>query len=315
MPKKTKRKKTKTRRTANRHRCDRCGAMLTNINRHLRTCNGSITQNRNASAANLRLQQKNITKLKPVVRSRLSTGPTELSAAERAVTPVEIHPPRPLQIALGTQPNVPGASSQEICKIISDIAGDSINNKVFVVKKYRSSSTVEEEEKATWANSLLATTRVQLQTYVTTYTGKDFGHQYSFCEMHDDPGAFRRAQLLAPIPSEYRDVIVPDRLIVVVSAGGVMLKSHADPTGGLLILARGFGAHGEVIFGDQLSYQEHLNPFVEKYISGTVDNKGCAWKDVASLMYDGDTVHIPVLVPHAVHWGGLRLCIGYFTHM
>ena len=118
---------------------------------------------------------------------------------------------------------------------------------------------------------------------------------------------------MAPIPEAYRESVVNNHLILVLSSGGVNLLSHVDESGGLLVLAKGFaGAHGQVIFGDRVTFHEEADPFRD-FAGGERDRKGCAWTDVADLISDGDTVHIPAMVPHAVRWGGVRLCVGYYT--
>ena len=91
------------------------------------------------------------------------------------------------------------------------------------------------------------------------------------------------------------------------------MLSHVDESGGLLILGKGYaGAHGQVIFGDRLTFHAERDPFRD-FAGGQRDSEGCAWTDVVELISDGDTVHIPGRVPHAVRWGGVRLCVGYYT--
>jgi hypothetical protein len=192
-----------------------------------------------------------------------------------------------------------------------------VDNGIWNVKRYQSEMGVEEVELNKWSagGSVVKKKMGQFLGEMVQHIVPP--HQYAFCEL-DDEVAWKAAQELAPIPEVYAERVKPNCLILVLSSGGVNLMSHVDDSGGLLVLARGHQAHGQVVFGDRLTFVEDFDPFratgIKNPNSFVRDAKGCAWKDVADLCNDGDTVHIPAKMPHAVRWGGVRLCVGYFTY-
>ena len=92
-----------------------------------------------------------------------------------------------------------------------------------------------------------------------------------------------------------------ERYAVVFSTGGVVLTSHHDTCGGLLVLC-------QIILGGQYEHE----PGVDAFGATREDAKGCHWRDVAELLLPGDLVSIPHEHPHAVRSGGSRVCVAYF---
>ena len=228
----------------------------------------------------------------------------------RCLTPVEIRRPPPFGRSLGAV-DYGRPPNEEVANAMRRVAGTALLGNTVVYKTYDGKEGTEVVEDPGWTGGAGAR-RATLDAFVDRVVLGAPTHYYAVVELHGDNDAFRRAQKLAPIPPAYEATTKPDRLCLIVSRGGVLLQSHCDTSGGLLVLARSSRARGQVIFGDRFRFQGRTDPF-RAWTNGERDSKGCAWTSVAELLSDGDAVHLPSEAPHAVRWGGLRLCVAYFA--
>jgi hypothetical protein len=67
-------------------------------------------------------------------------------------------------------------------------------------------------------------------------------HGYGYVMVDDCEGGRARAEQCAPVPDVLRTDLLPSKYAVVFSTSGVVLTSHHDTCGGLLVLAKGSSA-------------------------------------------------------------------------
>lgn len=171
------------------------------------------------------------------------------------------------------------------------------------VKEYTSPPSGYEVEPPNWTD-LPGTKLVDI--HATDFVLPQHGYGYVMVE--DCKEGRARAEECAPVPDVLRKDLLPSKYAVVFSTGGVVLTSHHDTCGGLLVLAEGSSAIGQVILGGQYAHEPGMDAF-----ASSLDAEGCHWRDVAELLCPGDLVSIPHEHPHAVRWGGVRVCVGYFA--
>jgi ribosomal protein S14 len=318
-----------------KEQCTMCGGMRFHMKRHILICKGTTMQTRAAQVMGLRKGDKSkrgeerstrastekavsSVPLRPLLTCTSERGPW-LTQAQLAFTPVEIRPPQQQRQALGVAGQDRfrkwgeggySTCSQDLRTAIHKVAGH-VDKGMWYYKQYTSHMGVEEVELSNWSEGS-SVRKKSMGAFCEELTQNPVPpHMYAFCTLEDEV-AWKAAQEFAPIPKAYQAVVKPNCLILIVSSGGVNLMSHSDTSGGLLVLAKGHGAHGQVAFGDRLIFVGEQDPFRD-CAGGVRDAKGCAWT-VADLIQDGDTVFIPAQMPHAVRWGGVRLCVGYFTY-
>jgi hypothetical protein len=193
-------------------------------------------------------------------------------------------------------------SANNLVKRMHDIYGETPVQ--FVMKSYSTPPQTEEDERSNWSAASTCE-RGPLSSLLALPP-----HCYGFVDTVKDREAFLRVVAKFPPPARFRKFVVDDQFMIVFSRGGVLLRSHVDTSSGLLVLADGCAARGEVIVGDSLVFERECDAF---RLKAELDGRQCRWHDKASLSVLGDCVSIPKKWPHAVRWGGLRLCIGYFT--
>ena len=317
-----------------RKMCDRCFTFQTRLKRHKKTCKGSATENYLSGASGQKKRRGttraaergrlSTAKFPELVRCNLSVGPCQLTRKMLLVTPAEIRPHPKAGEALGG-PATHADPTNAICTAIKSIVGDLAGTTKMRFKTHETGYDKEEVHSSEWSSGgdvKSMTVRAFLEKFGGKASKKGklcepLPHIYAFCELLGSKEAFERAKSFAPIPKVYDkgDVMVGDRVTLILSAGGVCLKAHTDPSGGLLVLAEGHHARGRVAFGNRHAFESQFNPFDFSPSRDEQDEKGCGWAlgSVAELLCNGDAVHFPCRIPHAVRWGGIRLCVACFT--
>ena len=295
--------------------CEKCGGWQSHLVRHLVTCKGSVVENKAAKTRGLKRGRVLPTSTR-VLRSRAGTsdlpntmlrladiGP-ELTDACFHSHAMSVKYVEGRGTSLVPLPSVSeeATTASEIIKCMQDIYGPAQVR--FVLKSYSTSPRFEEDEKSDWA-----ATSSCVHGLLSSLP-KLPPHCYGFIDTVEDQAAFLQVVRKFPPPARFRNFLVEDKFMMVFSRGGILLRSHVDTSGGLLVLADGCAARGEVIFGDSLVFEEECDAF---RLKAELDAKRCRWHDMASLSVIRDCVSIPKKWPHAVRWGGLRLCVGYFT--
>jgi hypothetical protein len=290
-----------------RHVCRTCGASVFNLAPHTKTCKGTLLKNKASQLAGLKKGTAKATR-STRARSRVTTLPrlwrvddagalATLSATQLKTQPLSVRGWADPPVITTTPPATSQVAALETLQRLIPIGQRP------VVKVYTSLPGKYEVESPDWTD-LPGTKRVNIHA-------PDFVlplHAYGYVMVDDCETGRACAEECAPVPDVLRKDLLPSKYAVVFSTGGVVLTSHHDSCGGLLVLAEGSSAIGQIIFGEQYAHERGVDVFG----ATREDEEGCHWRDVAELLLPGDLVTIPHKHPHAVRWGGIRVCVAYF---
>jgi hypothetical protein len=279
-----------------------------NLSQHTKTCQGTVLKNQASQVAGLRKGTS-----KAARRTRAATQVTALPRLLRvddAGALARLHPKK-----LWTQPwSVRGWAVPPVIT-----STDPVASRVGVLKTLRRLIPTERRPRVKVYTSPPGEYEVEPPAFLGVdiplidIHAPDFElplHAYGAVEVDDWEAGRARAEECAPFPDVLRPDLLPVKYSVLFSTGGVVLTTHCDGSGGILVLAEGSAAIGQVILGSQYAHQRGVDAFG---LAGAKDAKGCDWRDVAELLHPGDLVSIPNAHPHAVRFGGSRVCVAYFA--
>eukprot|EP01047_Picozoa_sp_COSAG01_P067449 COSAG01_NODE_9528_length_2418_cov_2.092281_2_plen_418_part_00 len=278
-----------------RHVCRTCGASVFNLAPHTKTCKGTLLKNKASQLAGLKKGTAKATR-STRARSRVTTLPrlwrvddagalATLSATQLKTQPLSVRGWADPPVITTTPPATSQVAALETLQRLIPIGQRP------VVKVYTSLPGKYEVESPDWTD-LPGTKRVNIHA-------PDFVlplHAYGYVMVDDCETGRACAEECALVPDVLRKDLLPSKYAVVFSTGGVVLTSHHDSCGGLLVLAEGSSAIGQIIFGEQYAHERGVDVFG----ATREDEEGCHWRDVAELLLPGDLVTIPHKHPHAM---------------
>ena len=289
-----------------RHGCPRCGVQVFNLSQHTKTCRGTVLRNKASQVAGLQKGQSEATR-STRARSKVTALPrllrvdgagvlAGLSAEQLKTQPLSVRGWAVPPVITTTAPDASRVAVQKTLRRLIPI-GWRPRVKVF--------TSLPSEYEVLCSNTWYAGSKlvdIHAQDFVMPL------HGYGYVMVDDCEEGRASAEQCAPVPDVLRTDLLPSKYAVVFSTGGVVLTSHHDTCGGLLVLVEGSSAICQIILGGQYEHE----PGVDAFGATREDAKGCHWRDVAELLLPGDLVSIPHEHPHTVRSGGSRVCVAYF---
>lgn len=288
------------------HGCPRCGVQVFNLSPHTETCKGTVLRNTASQVSGLQKGRSEATR-NTRARSKVTALPRLLrvdDAGALAGLSVKQLKTQPLSVRGWAVPPVitttaPDASRVAIHDTLRRLIPIGCHPRVKVYTSHPS------EYEVLCPNSWYVGSKL-VDIHAPEFVMPLHGYGYVTVDDHEEGRA--SAEKCAPVPDVLRTDLLPSKYAVVFSTGGVVLTSHRDSCGGLLVLAEGSAAICQIILGGQYEHE----PSVDAFAATRKDAKGCHWHDVAELLLPGDLVSIPHEHPHAVRSGGSRVCVAYF---